>query len=204
MHPHQSGIELKKNLIVHLVKFRDVISVNDQTEKVPEDKLKLPFSSSIYSLRRNRSLPDLSIYESTSNEKSNNQELPVPRKKTHRRKATIGSIEKDGIISTGLKDSSKLAQTISSPYKDLSIETLKPTKRNRSNYSAAEKTTSTDDLSVSETRDRSSDLSSSNEKRSGKSVDDIADGALSDSEVDKHRRGSDAVIFDHKRFIYTV
>ncbi|KAH7700058.1 lipin 3 [Aphelenchoides avenae] len=173
--------------------------------KTLDPKKRIPYSSSIFSCRRNRSLPDLS----TLTQSVGTPTSTTPKKKGHSRQHTLGQIDRN-VLDQHESDVTQLShsksallnkRSFSPPARtdrtqaDLSgkesMERLKAVRFTHEELSDGESTCSSrtgshDDLRSAEHLDGS--------KQSGASSSaayDIADGALSDSEVDRHRNSPD-------------
>ncbi|KAL3106206.1 hypothetical protein niasHT_016893 [Heterodera trifolii] len=145
---------------------------------VQQNRQRLPFSSSIYSCRRNRSLPDLANLLSPS---SNiyDSETVAEEEGMERRKGTMSSRmdelrKSDGTTgaNNALKHSNSASVPLKSYYKHDSAKTIQ--------FSSPD---SDKGRAEAEKGKRAEDDES---KSCAPSTSELADGALSDSEVDRH------------------
>jgi len=161
-----------------------------QQEIDQKAKMKLAFSSSIFSTRRYRSLPDLSTI---TNNITQTESVPSFQK-CHMRKMTLGSLNpKDTSTLKPLAFNSTTTRSLSSPKKSDEFKSFKIGEGTRT-----EPTTPVKSVTFAPSDDSDSDGSSTQtteqsppptmgKKPSGANLDMIADGALSDSEVDRTR-----------------
>ncbi|KAE9548995.1 hypothetical protein FO519_007787 [Halicephalobus sp. NKZ332] len=200
------NLTFDKNL--DLDKFSDMDKTPEaaptQQEIDQKAKMKLAFSSSIFSTRRYRSLPDLS---SISNNMIHTESTPAFQK-CHMRKMTLGNLNPNDTSSLKpLSFNSTTSRSLSSPKK--SEDLLKPERRSFriEDGIRTEPTTPVKSVTFAGSEDSDSDGSTTagtgelqnptiGKKPSSANLDMIADGALSDSEVDRTRnneRNNDTV-----------
>ena len=170
----------------------------DKTPEVPptqqeidqKAKMKLAFSSSIFSTRRYRSLPDLS---KITNHMTHTESTPVFQK-THMRKMTVGSLNpRDTSSLKPLAFNSTTTRSLSSPKKSDEFKSFKVGEGTRTEPTTPVKSVTfapSDDSDSDGSTIQKSEQSSPpvmGKKPSAVNLDMIADGALSDSEVDRTR-----------------
>uniref|UniRef100_A0A183BIK5 LNS2 domain-containing protein n=1 Tax=Globodera pallida TaxID=36090 RepID=A0A183BIK5_GLOPA len=148
---------------------------------VQQNRQRLPFSSSIYSCRRNRSLPDLTNLLSSSSNISDGIGTEQPPEGKGQRKVTMGG-RVDGLRrmdETGANNTLKHSSSASVPLKNYYRQDSKIAHFSSAiSNSAREK-----DASETDEGRREAD----GPKSCAPSTSELADGALSDSEVDRHR-----------------
>ncbi|CAD5230126.1 unnamed protein product [Bursaphelenchus xylophilus] len=130
-------------------------------------KQRLPFSSSIFSCRKYRSLPDLSFIAQTR-EQQGHSPKSTPKKSGHKRKLTFGAIDKNVVNMDRPISHSK---SVVLPVEPKDLADLKQGEDQPQKRSSIDTSSSEDEDSTMKSRN----------------ISDIADGALSDSEIDRQR-----------------
>ncbi|CAD5226071.1 unnamed protein product [Bursaphelenchus okinawaensis] len=132
-------------------------------------KKRLPFSSSIFSCRKYRSLPDLSFIAQNREEESSQKSSP--KKSGHKRKLTFGNIDRNAV---------EMNNRAISHSKSAILPVQSEEEQEKARREQLERTKMYID-------DSDSDGDDTNMSSSQRPISDIADGALSDSEIDRQR-----------------
>ncbi|KAF7635477.1 LNS2 domain-containing protein [Meloidogyne graminicola] len=216
----------------------DDLPLQKKTPQQQRLKKMLPFSSSIYSCRKNRSLPDLSILSRDYNQNDINSQMPSSKimvvgegennkkKSRHKRKATFGAIDMQKIINennsaknlniVGIIHQSKSASNALKNVTDVDLnlsyleteKSLSPSVDNQKSFvlpplpteelneellkqksNSPESSTTKTTFFCSSDEDEEGESSKDNLRNlpiTSSVGSDIADGALSDPEIDRH------------------
>uniref|UniRef100_A0A914DVS8 LNS2/PITP domain-containing protein n=1 Tax=Acrobeloides nanus TaxID=290746 RepID=A0A914DVS8_9BILA len=188
----------------HLPKVEEIT----MEERQIEAKKKLPFSSSIFSIRKNRSLPNLKFGVNSEIEE---KEQETKKEIKHKRKNTMGGIDVRKLLEcaphqliharTMPKVASKRSISPPTLLKLAEAAKLVAKQQNAAQPENVQFELNLDDSSEGPSTSNSSrtsskeDLSQNDHLQNGdltQNKDSIADGAVSDSEIDRHRN-NDAV-----------
>ncbi|KAK6037601.1 hypothetical protein COOONC_24894, partial [Cooperia oncophora] len=147
--------------------------------EVQQRKRNMPFNSSVFSIRKNRSLPDLhSIADQKSGYHSDVEGKPV---KETPRKLSTRSLRHSK--SQAFDKSLKREREVES----IAVPTKAPTQRRKKSRVAFQPISIKIENESSDSECSSVSSSPAHSLLDSRDVDRIADGALSDSEVDRHR-----------------
>ncbi|KAI6236792.1 LNS2 protein [Aphelenchoides besseyi] len=146
-------------------------------DDTPTVKQKLPFSSSIFSCRKYRSLPDLSFLSQYDDSIVQNQPQ-VPRTRGHQRKLTSGNIDPNTVnVDRPLPHSKSAILRVND-----NDRRIPPTSPGHSKENEKVKFDTYDSDSEDEAPQKKE-----KPPATSRQLSDIADGALSDSEIDRQR-----------------